>query len=411
MISREKLFVVASNIDDSIKAITPIYDITIFPDYLKLEKYVETTPVALGSIVISERELPFASSNMSRLIELLDAPFLRLSGKCIYLIDNNTSKKVVQDFLDDNNIKNIICYQGDLSAKFISDVISGAARIADETETEIITYRMRSQDYITQQNIKKYESDEGHYETDEDELSEVPPIDEPEPIIPTVDIVSNSYYIVGKQSIERSLFAFIEAQYLALNGKTIFIESDIQYHTLTDVVLHSTVPHEYIDIEDILTNVSNVLGQIRNSGNRLIFVGCKSRINFDYNFVYDILYNNLMGFIDFFVKECDFIQTPYGSFYNVICGNTVPEILECVNSLKYDVDETKVTFIGMQSRDLGAVNVTSKEMTDIVQLTLGKNALRAEVMRVDGIMLKGDSIVYDIFSLISRGNERQGGGV
>ena len=153
MIAKEKMFIVASNIDDSIKSVTPVYDITIFPNFLKLESYLDSTPAVLGSIIISERELPFTSTNMSRLLEMLAQPFLKLTGSCIYLIGEGTSKDVVSDFLEDNQITNIM-YQGDLSSRFIADVVSGAARIADESETEIITYHMRASEYAMAQNIK-----------------------------------------------------------------------------------------------------------------------------------------------------------------------------------------------------------------------------------------------------------------
>lgn len=408
MITRDKMFVVAGNVDDSIKSVTPIYDITIFPNFVLLEQFIEKTPIVLGSIVVSEKELSFTASNMSRLLEVLTAPFLKMTGNCIYLIDEGTSKDVVQSFLTENDITTIVCYQGDLSTRFISDIVSGAARIADESETEVITYRMRASEYITEQSIKRYESDSDHYKSDEELLREVPDIEEPEPTIPTIDVLTSTYYVVGKQSLERSLFTFVEAQYLSLTGKTFIIESDKNYHRLTDMVLKSQADFEYYDIEDFNTNCSDVLGKIKNSGSRLIVMGCKNRIDYDYDFLFDLLMNNLEGYIDYFIKECDFVQTPYGSYYNIVCCDTVSDILECVQSLRYDVDESKVVMIGLRTRNMGEINVTSSEMTDMVQLLLGKNNLHAEVITASGINLKGDEVTYDVFGVITRGNERQG---
>ena len=408
MIQKDKLFVVASNIDDSIKSTTPMYEISIFPNFLMFEDYVNSTPLRLGGIVISERELPFTSQNVSKLLDVITAPFLKLTGSCIYLISNETDKEMVQSFFEENDIKTIVCYQGDLSVRFITDIISGAARIADESETEIITYRMRATEYAITQNIKKYESDEEHYVTDEEELADVPTIREPELFIPSIDVLTNSYYVVGMPSFERTLFVFLQAQYLSLLGKTVIIESDIEYHRLTDMAKHSTVSFELIDISEFLFNCSEVIGRIKNSANRLIILGCTERVVYDYEFVYEILYSNLLGSVDYFIKECDFDQTPYGSFYTIVCTDMVPDIIKCVNSLKYDIDPNKVVFIGMRTRDFGAVNVSSSEMTDIVRLLLQKDGLHAEVLTVKGINLKGDGVVYDVFSIIGRGNERQG---
>lgn len=408
MISKERMFIVAGNIDDSIKSVTPVYDISIFSNFLLFEDYINTTPIVLGSIVISERELPFTSSNIARLLDLLSAPFLKLTGSCIYLIGEDTSKDAVSSFLEDNGIETIIFYQGDLSSRFISDIVSGAGRIADEAETEVITYRMRASEYAVAQNIKKYESDDNTYETDEERLSEIPAIEEPIIQVPSVDIMSNTYYVVGKLSMERTLFTFIEAQYLSLSGKTLIVESDVQYHRLTDMALKSSVEFEFIDIEDFNVNPTKIIQDIKASSARLIIIGCKNRIMFDYDFVFDILSSNLMGYVDFFIKECDFTQTPYGSYYNIVCADTVPDVLECCNSLVYDVDEEKVVMIGVRTNSKNECNITSTEMTEIVRIVLEKNNLIAEVVEANGINLRGEGIVYDVFSIISRGNERQG---
>lgn len=408
MISKERMFIVAGNIDDSIKSITPVYDISIFPNFLEFENYINTTPIVLGSIVISENELPFTSSNMARLLDVLSAPFLKLTGSCIYLIGESTSKDAVSSFLEDVDDKSIIFYQGDLSSRFISDIVSGAGRIADESETEVILYRMRASEYAVAQNIKKYESDSDKYETDEDKLAEIPDIEEPIVQVPTIDILSNTYYVVGKQSMERTLFTFIEAQYLALSGKTLIVESDVQYHRLTDMVLKSSVEFEFIDIEEFNVNPTKIIQDIKGSSAKLIVMGCKNRIMYSYDFVFDILISNLTGYVDFFIKECDFTQTPYGSYYSIVCADTVPDVIECCNSLVYDVDETKVTMVGVRTNKKTDVNITSTEMTEIVRILLEKNNLCAEVVEADGINLRGEEIVYDVFSIISRGNERQG---
>lgn len=411
MIAKDKMFIVAGNIDDSIKSVTPIYDISIFPNFLKLEDYINKTPIVLGTIIVSERELPFTGTNMARLLDLLSAPFLKLTGRCIYLISESTSKEMVMDFLEDNQITTITAYQGDLSPRFISDVVSGSARIADESETEIITYRMRASEYAMSQSIKKYESDSGQYITDEEQLSNIPSMPEPMVEIPSVDIQSSTYYVVGKPSYERTLFAFIEAQYLALTGKVLLVESDVQYHRLTDMAKRADFDIEFIEMFEFLLNPSAIVDKIKFSQARLIILCSIQRINYDYDFIFDILTSNLTGWVDYFIKECDFSQTPYGEYYNIVCADTIPDILECCNSLLYDVNEEKCIMVGVRTNYKTPVNVTSQEMTDIVRTVLDKNTLTAEVVEANGINLKGDEVIYDVFSIITRGNEVQSGGL
>lgn len=407
MVIRDKLFIVASNVDDSIKSITPVYDITLFPNFLQFEQFIESTPIKVNTIIISERELPFTNTNMARLLELLSAPFLKRTGPCVYLIDNSTMKESVESFMEENGSA-IVCYQGDLSARFIGDVVQGAARSADEEETIIRTYRMKASEYDAAQRIKKYETDEDIYVTDEEDLAGIPDEPEPEVEVPSIDVLTTVYYVVGKPSYERTLFTFIEAQYLSLTGKTLIIESDVSYHRLTDMVLRSTVDYEFIDIENFMANPTSVIGAIRNSISKLIVIGCRNRYAYNYNFICDILFNNLLGWINYFVKECDFDQTPYGSYYNIVCADTVPDVLECCSSLAYDVEPEKVIMVGVRTGAHTEVNINSAEMSDICKVVLDKPTVQAEVVEANGINLRGEDVVYDVFSIISRGNERQG---
>ena len=177
---------------------------------------------------------------------------------------------------------------------------------------------------------------------------------------------------------------------------------------MTDMVLKSAVQFEYFDIGDMFNNVSEFMANIRNCAARLIYIGTKARVEYDYNFIYDMLVSNLLGWVDFFVRECDFKDTPYGSYYTIVCADNVPDILECCQSLRYAIDEDKVVMIGVRTNKATAVNVTSKEMSDIVNTVMDTQDIKTQVVEAGGINLKGDRVIYDVFSIIGRGNERQG---
>ena len=85
------------------------------------------------------------------------------------------------------------------------DIISGVGRSASEGQNEIITYRIRAEDYIKQQNQLRYESDSAKYLTDEDFLSDVPAVEEPEPITPAEDTETTINYVVGADRIEKTV--------------------------------------------------------------------------------------------------------------------------------------------------------------------------------------------------------------
>lgn len=405
MISRSKLFIVASNIDESIKSQTVVYDVTLFKTYIELEEYINNTPCVVDTIIISEADLEFNNVNMARLIDMLSSPFLKLTGKFMYLISKDLDIDEVNNFIETNEITQWQVYQGDLSPRFITTIVSGEGRDTEYKETEIYTYRMRAADYIKYKQSQGYEDNERHYMTDEDRLAGIPDEIMPEMVTPQIDFKHKLYYIVGDCCLERTLFTFVLAQYLSLEAKTLIVESDVRYHTLSDMVTKSGVKCDIIKLEDLYADAKKTINRIKSSTEKLIVLTATERLEYDYEFILDVLMNNTIGFIANFIQECGYSDVPYGRSYTVVCKNTVPEILKCVNSLKYDTPEDLVKFVGLQLNDVGPININTGEFKAIVNNLLGKNNLEAQVVRAKGVRLKGEGIIYDVLSLIGRGNE------
>lgn len=405
MISKDKLFIVASNLDDSIKAQTVVFDVTLFKTFVDLEKYINSTPCVVNTIVISETDLEFNNVNMSRLITMLSSPFLKLENKFVYLINEQTNKDDVDGFIETNEIDRWKVYQGDLSPRFITAIVTGEGRDTEIPEIEVHTYRMRAKDYVEYKQREQYEDNQRTYYTDEDLLSGIPDVEVPEDVVPSLDFKHKTYYIVGEQSLERTIFSFVLAQYLSLETKTLILESDVEYHTLSDVVTKSGVKCKLIKVEDLYRDCKSTINKIRETTARLIVVVATERVKFDYDFLFNLIISNTVGFVTNFVKECDFNDTPYGRSYTIVCRNTIPDILKCVSSLRYDVNPLNTVFVGMQINDIGSVNVTSAEMQAVINSLLGKDDLTAQVVKAKGVKLKGDGIIYDVLSLVGRGNE------
>jgi hypothetical protein len=406
MIAKSKMFVVSNDVDDSIKSQAASYDITIFKSFLEFEKYANETPVVLESLIISANELPFNGTNMNRLLSILSSPFMEISGTVTYLIDYNVKLENVNAFLEMRGISNWAIYQGVISLKFITDIVTGAGRTSAEGQNEVITYRVRASDYIKQQNQLKYENDENKYYTDEDELSDIPDVEEPVEIAPAEEFDTTINYIVGDDILSRALMSFFVAQYLALREKTVIVERDYEYHTLSEIVTKSGVDCEFIPIDDFLDDVGSTLVKITSSLKSLVVIGCHNRRTYDYNFILDLLESNLNGEVPHIIRECNIEEIPYGKSYTIVVNNTVPAVLKCCNTISAEINPERVTFIGMQTANLGPMNLTSEEMKSIIEIVLNINNVAAQVVHVNGIVLKKEEVVYDILRVLNRGNRR-----
>lgn len=403
MFCKNKLIVIADNIEDTIQSQVTAYEVLVFKTFTAFEEYVDKVPVTVESVIVSERVMPFTGQNMTRMIHILESSFVELTGEVLYLLSSVTQVGIVESFLHMRNIGNWIVYQGDLSTKYITDIVTGSKREADEEVNEVVTYRIRASDYIKQQE-RMSEDDNNHYMSDDELLNGIPDVEEPEEVTPTEEHELFVNYVVGKDCVERTLFVFLLAQYFSMRQKVLILERDIEYHTLGELLTKSSIDFEYISIDDFYRDAQETIKRVKCSDKRIIFVGTKNRRKYDYNFVFDMLQSSLREDIDRFIRELSYDETPYGVVYTVVTANTVPELLNCCNSLKYAIDAEMVTFVGVQCGSLGSVNLTSGEMKAIAEVVLMQNGINAQVMKVHGLNLKGGGPAYDILGILNRGN-------
>ena len=405
MLLRDKMFIISGKVDDSIKRQATLYDVTLFKDFTDFEKYVNKTPSVVDTIVITSDELAFNAVSVNRMQAVLSLEFLKLKGNIVYLIDQSYDLKSIEKFFVDNQLDKWVVYQGDLSTRFITEIVSGEGREQVEAQTEIVTYRMRASEYVRQKNLVRYEKDETSYVTDEEGLEGIPIEEMPELPNPVEDTITTVNYVVG-EGLERTVMTFLLAQYRALYGKTLIIEKDIEYHTLTDMVAKTGIKCKLLWMEDVLTDVSKVLNELVSIQEGLVVIGVHKRIKYDYNFMMDLLEANLSNNFAYIIRECDYSEIPYGQTFTLVSANTVPAVIKCCNKIKIRLDSELVTYVGLQIGSLGSVNITSKEMRVIVAAVLGQNNVPTQVVKVKGIKLREEEVAYDLLSILNRGNRR-----
>lgn len=402
MISREKMFVVSEILDESIKSQTAVFDVRLFKSFVEFESYVEGTPIIINTLVVTSRELPFNNSNMTRLSNVVGSPFLRIDGQVIYVIDKSFDKKVVNKFFDSNNLGvEVVVYQNDLSLRYVTDIVTGEARDVQENKTYDVVYRVRASEYMKQQSTLSYDTLDKDYITDEDDMVGVPEEEIPEDVIPEATKDLEIKYICGEDREERTAMVFLLSQYLSLSSKTIVIEHDRKYHRLTEFYTKSQLDGLFITVMEIYQNVEEVINRIKNTNKRLIVIGTIERVKYDYNFLFTLLYNNLRGYVDYMIMECDYHELPYNVNVVYVTSNIVPEIIKMATSIKQVVIPEKTKFIGMQMNTLNPCYVNTLEMLSIISAILQKNGLDGQVLYSGGIKLKEDTVIYDIFSIIS----------
>lgn len=403
----DRLFIVAPDIDDSLKRFCPSYDIEIFPDFTSFEKYVDTTPDIVHSVIVTDSVLQFTGTNMQRLLDAVRSPFLTVESRTIYLYGFDTAKEAVKQWTDSVDGFPISTYQGNIDDQFIIGIVNGKLRDADEEKVEEVTYRYRASEYAQDQKIKRYESSNSDaYQTDEDEMAGIPDVEKPEEYVSINTEPMKEFPIVGLDSQARTLLAFIEAQYLALSSKTMILEKDFRFHRLTDIALKSDVDFEYFDVVDIFNNIGSVINKIKMSKKNLIVIGCKTRVDFSYTFLRQVLSDTLKDYVQNFVIELDFKDTPFNANYTIVFDDTMPELLKTVESMLYPINIEKNVLVGVRYNNWQPYNLTSQELSDVVCDLLGLPEVVAQTITISGSTIKKENSVYDLLSIIGRGNRR-----
>lgn len=402
MVAREKMFVISEILDESIKSQTTVFDVRLFKNYVDFESFIEGTPIIINTLVITSRELPFNNSNMTRLSTTLGSPFLRIDGQVIYVIDKDYDKKVVTKFFENNNFGvSVVIYQGDITLRYVTDIVTGEARDVQENKTYEVVYRVRASEYVKKQSTLSYETLDDDYVTDEDDMEGIPEEEVPEDIVPEANLDLQLKYVCGVDREERTAIVFLLAQYLSLSAKTIIIEHDRDYHRLTEFYTKSQIGGLFINVMEIYQNVAEVINRIKQTPEKLIVIGTVERVKYDYNFLFTLLYNNLRDSVSYMIMECDFHELPYNVNTIYVSANTVPEILKLATSIVQPVIPEKTKFIGMQMNRLNPCYVNTPEMLSILSVILEKNKLDGQVLFTGGIKLKEDNSTYDIFSILN----------
>ena len=405
---KDRIYLVAPNVDDTIKRMCPTVDLTIFHSFLELEEYINTTPAKIKDIIITETALEFNSINMERLRKVYTSEFLQLEGKVIYLYSVKTGSARVNNWLDILGDDNVVAYSGDLSEQHLIGTINGSLRDSDEDEIEEVTIRYRVSEYIKDQQLKKYDSDDNeHYETDEDLLSGIPDVDEVEDFIVMNKKPMTTFNFIGKSDFNRTILAFVSAQYLALSAKTLIMESDVKYHRLTDIVIKSGIDYEFVDIKYMQDDFIGALEIIKKSRKNLIVIGSKKETDYDYNNMISILSDVLKDHIQYLVVEGDFGDTPYKGCYTLVFDDTMSGLVELIDNLLYPLDPMKNVIVGVRQDSWQNHNMSTEQVEDIACELLDMDELVTQTITLTGSTLKKEKEVYDLFSIINRGNQRQ----
>lgn len=403
---RSKVHIIA-NIDNSIKASSGIYEVTLFRSFLEWSENIESNPTIISLMVMTEELVPFTASNMDALFRHLESSFFTLHDKVIYCVKTDEQRIRVNEYLLANNKQtkvNVVKNDGDFQG--VLSILNGSGRNANENELHTITYRVRADEYAKSQMAKKYQtSDEDHYAMDDEEFPEDSELTYQEQEIPEAYNQLKLVHVAGETTV-RSYFSIVLAQYLSLFGKTLIIEHDMEYHTTTNALSSIGVEFEYIDYSEINKDADGALRRIKASTKKLILIGCTQRYPMlTYDFIMMMCLSQLKGHVEYLVVESELSALSTGTGGIVVMENTVPHILKACASIPNGVDCSKFQYVCLTTLCNGALAKPHALVQDLLTNILGTE-ISVESYKFDGLVL-GQGGLNDLQVLFRGDSGRQ----
>lgn len=396
------IVVISTYIDNTIREYQKDVTFYLFKTLEELDTYIERTPIRADTLFFSKDTIPLVNTSLNYLVAILDKVFFKVDN-IVYITEPGSSEIESIKFLVKNkDFNNWEIVQGALTREYITSVINGSARDDFSSIRRKVVYRVPKAVYIREHTRNSELLESERYKDDDESIQEMPDEKPPIYIPPEQEQTCVCYDIVGDDIIERTLFVYIMGQYLATHGKTLLLERDWRYHRLGEFVTKSEVDCEIQYVEDLYTNPAEVIEAIRSTPHKLVVVLARRKFEYNYSFVFNLLYNNLIDSLTFAVREDMFGEEPTESRYTVVFPNTMCGVLSmCENVNMNFISYTK--FVAVHTCTLNEMRLPTREaILPVIQDVLNNTDIQGvELLAISSLVMGVDS-TYDLRSVLWR---------
>jgi len=399
----EKTIVIISKlVDATIREYQPDTEFLIFQSPQDFGIYVESDPIRATTLFVTSDMLTNSNSTLTYLRQLVcDNEFVNVDRVLLLMEEDHPAKKSAEFIIKEENLDNWEIQTGSMTRAYVTEVINGTYRNEGLHYKRKAVYRVPRADYV-KQRLRERDSLSEPYADDDNDLADIPDVDVPPEIVAESVKKLEKYYIVGDTIDERTALAFLAAQYLSLTGKTVIVESDCEYHTLTEFVTKSGVECQLIEVRDLYESLHGTLDVIRKTESKLIVIGAIERTQFSYTFLVNLLYYSLTEDVDHFVVELPFNELPYGRKVTAVAPSTVIGMLKMSEQLDKAM-LSNIRFVGVNLNQLPEIHVNSGSvMSYILRDVFSCNDILCPVVTVTSLRLNGTA--YDMGSVLNGGN-------
>lgn len=398
---KDKTYIVISGkVDATIKEYQPDVDFKIFHNIDELSDYIDHDSIRAQYLFFTEDIVGQSNSAFSILAGLVTTSDFLSVDRVIYIAEEGSQTiRNLRYLIDEKGLEDWEIIKGSLTRAFIQEVINGTYRDDAYNAKRKVVIRRPRQDYIKQQ-LKNHQSLQEDYVDDDHDLLDIPDETIPEIIVEESVQTLKQIHISGDRTRERTAFSLLTAQYLSMSHRTLILESDPEYHLLTEFATKSAVDCDVVTVTDLYEDLAKTLDVIRGSQKNLVIVECIDRVKFDYRFINTLLYYNLESDFDYLITESSIEEVPDNTYQVVIVPSTITGLLQTAEQ----VDKSRLPycdFVGVDLTDLPETHISSGlVMGKILDDVLVTQGTQCPVITISSLRLSGSS--YDFGTVLGR---------
>ena len=398
---QDKTFIIISKlVDATVKEYQPDVDFRIFRSIDELKDEVEHTPIRAQLLFFTTEVVGGSNTAFSILHGLLDGNEFLQVDKVIYICSpSDATLNSYKYLIEDKGLTNWEYLEGELTRAFVQEVINGTYRDEMTSAKRKVVVRVPRADHVKKQ-LKNHTTLSEDFASDDIDLAGIESEDLPEIVIDDSPATLHYIYIAGKPIRERSAFALLAAQYVSKSHRTLIIESDPEYHTITEFVTKSKIDATCLEITEGYNNLSHYIDVIRETTTNLVVLTCIDRIPFDYRFLHTMLYYNLEKDFDYIVVESPVEDVPENTQLVVVLPSTITGLLSGCST----IDKGRIpycNFVGVDLNDLPETHVSSGVvMSTILSDILTTSNIVCPVVTINSLKLNGAA--YDLGIVLGR---------
>ena len=392
------IIVISGQVDATIKEYQPDVDFKIYRTIEEFGNVLDTTPIRAQTLFFTKDVVGGVNTTLSYLRTLLTENDYLVVDQVVYITETDSEELVsVRYLIEEFGLKNWEICEGNMSRVFIAEVINGTFRGDKMSTARKAVYRRPRADYVRQQ-LREQSTLGEEYTDDEHDLGGIPDEEIPIPEPPRREEHLQYMYIAGLPGYERTVFAFLAAQYISLTDRVILVESDPDYHTLTEFSTKSGVDAMRINMSMLYENPLSIIEAIRDSDKNLVIVECIDRIDFDYKYICSLLYYNLIEDFTYMISEINIDEITS----NMVATVTVPSTVIGTLQTGELVDKSIVNncrFVGVNLKHLPTIHINSGVvMSTILSDILSTADIVCPVVTVTSLLL--NSTAYDLGGIL-----------